>query len=50
MLWGKVIYQSIFEARGLGLEKTIVAVESYNIAMLALYITLSVAAVAESNH
>ena len=29
---------SIFEARCLGLEKIVVAVESYNITMIALYI------------
>ena len=30
----KILSPSIFEARCLGLEKTVVAVESYNIAVL----------------
>ena len=42
----KIISPSIFEARCSGLEQTVVAVESYNIAMImmiALYPTLNVA-------
>ena len=39
---GEIMPPSIFEARCLSLEKiVVVAVESYNIAMMALYIRLS---------
>ena len=37
--WEKIIYSSIFEeARCLGLEQTVVAVQSNHIAVMALYI------------
>ena len=38
----KNISLSIFEAVCSGLEKTVLAVETYNIAVMALYIRLSV--------
>ena len=38
-----IIYSFFFKARGSGLEQIVLAVESYNIAMLALYIRLSIA-------
>ena len=41
VLLGKIISPSIFGARCSGLEQTVVVVESYNIAAMALYIRLS---------
>ena len=41
----KIISLSIFEARGSSLEQIVVAVESYNIAVMAFYIKLSSIAV-----
>ena len=41
--WKEIISPSIFEARCLGLEQAVVAVEGYNIAVMARYTTLSVA-------
>ena len=38
-----IIYSFFFKARGSGLEQIVLAVESYNIAMLALYSRLSIA-------
>ena len=41
----QIISLSIFEGRGSSLEQIVVAVESYNIAVMALYIRLSSIAV-----